>query len=122
MHVFLVGILKSVSTKSCTRAWAVTCTSAARFAVNDFFSGNVNSKKNAQYTTRNTCMQQPLVLIGIQGTIFSEHEVFRVYDFSFLHFQYFSKNVKIMKVLSVLITKYIICTIFLVSNTINILI
>ncbi len=73
-------------------------------------------------TTRNTCMQQPLALIGIQGTIFSEHEVFRVYDFSFLHFQYFSKNVKIMKVLSVLITKYIICTIFLVSNTINILI
>ena len=72
--------------------------------------------------TRNTCMQQPLALIGIQGTIFSEHEVFRVYDFSFLHFQYFSKNVKIMKVLSVLITKYIICTIFLVSNTVNILI
>ena len=33
------------------------------------------------YTTRNTCMQQPLALIGIQGTIFSEHEVFRVYDF-----------------------------------------
>ncbi len=31
--------------------------------------------------TRNTCMQQPLALIGIQGTIFSEHEVFRVYDF-----------------------------------------
>ena len=26
-------------------------------------------------------MQQPLALIGIQGTIFSEHEVFRVYDF-----------------------------------------
>ena len=75
--------------------------------------------------TRNTCMQQPLALIGIQGTIFSEHEVFRVYDFEIVfifHFQYFSKNVKIMKVLSVLITKYIICTIFLVSNTINILI
>ncbi len=33
--------------------------------------------------TRNTCMQQPLALIGIQGTIFSEHEVFRVYDFDF---------------------------------------
>ncbi len=31
--------------------------------------------------TRNTCMQRPLALIGIQGTIFSEHEVFRVYDF-----------------------------------------
>ena len=30
--------------------------------------------------TRNTCMQQPLALIGIQGTIFSEHEVFRVID------------------------------------------
>ena len=70
-------------------------------------------------------MQQPLALIGIQGTIFSEHEVFRVHDFElflFLHFQYFSKNVKIMKVLSVLITKYIICTNFLVSNTINMLI
>ncbi len=26
-------------------------------------------------------MQQPLALIGTQGTIFSEHEVFRVYDF-----------------------------------------
>ena len=26
-------------------------------------------------------MQRPLALIGIQGTIFSEHEVFRVYDF-----------------------------------------
>ncbi len=71
----------------------------------------------SSYNTRNTCMQQPLALIGIQRTIFSEHEVFRVYDFqivfdSFLHFQYFSKNVKIMKVLSVLITKYIICTFF----------
>ncbi len=42
--------------------------------------------------------------------------------FSFLHYQYFFKIVKIMKVLSVLITKYIICTNFLVSNTINILI
>ncbi len=31
--------------------------------------------------TRNTCMQQPLALIGIQGTTFSEHEVFRDYDF-----------------------------------------
>ncbi len=35
------------------------------------------------FCTRNTCMQQPLALIGIQGTIFSEHEVFRVYDFDF---------------------------------------
>ncbi len=70
-------------------------------------------------------MQQPLALIGIIGAIFSEHEVFRLYDFEIvfiLHFQYFSKNVKIMKVLSVLITKYIICANFLVSNTINILI
>ncbi len=33
------------------------------------------------FHTRNTCMQQPLALIAIQGTIFSEHEVFRVYDF-----------------------------------------
>ncbi len=41
-----------------------------------------------------------------------------ILKFSFLHFQYFSKNVKIMKVLSVLITKYIIYTNFLVSNTI----
>ena len=75
--------------------------------------------------TRNTCMQQPLALIGIQGTIFSEHEVFRVYDFEIVFIftlSIFFKNVKIMKVLSVLITKYIICTNFLVSNTINILI
>ena len=34
-----------------------------------------------QNNTRNTCMQEPLALFGIQGTIFSEHEVFRVYDF-----------------------------------------
>ncbi len=42
-------------------------------------------------------MQQPLVLIGIQGTIFSEHEVFRVYDFGdcfhFYTFNIFQKNV-----------------------------
>ncbi len=64
-----------------------------------------------------------LDLIGTQGTIFSEHEVFRVYDFEIvfiLHFQYFSKNVKKIKISLVLITKYIICT--NVSNTINILI
>ncbi len=70
-------------------------------------------------------MQQPLALIGIQGTIFSEHEVFRVNDFEIVFIftlSIFSKNVKIMTVLSVLITKYIICTNFLVSNTINILI
>ena len=44
-------------------------------------------------TTRNTCMQQPLALIGIQGTIFSEHEVFRVYDFEidFYTFNIFQK-------------------------------
>ena len=70
-------------------------------------------------------MQQPLALIGILGTIFSEHEVSRVYDFEIVFIftlSIFSKNVKIMKVLSVLITEYIICTNFLVSNTINILI
>ena len=72
------------------------------------------------FITRNTCMQQSLALIGIQGTIFSEHEVFRVYDFEIVFI--FTQNVKIRKVLSVLITKYIICTNFLVSNTINILI
>ena len=35
-------------------------------------------------------MQQPLALIGIKGTIFSEHEVFRVYDFEIQcdHIQY----------------------------------
>ncbi len=53
--------------------------------------------------------------LGIQGTIFSEHEVFR----DCFHFYTF---VKIMKRFSVLITKYIISTHFLVSNTINILI
>ncbi len=56
--------------------------------------------------------------LGIQGTIFSEHEVFRD-CFHFYHFRNFCKK---MKKLSVLITKYIICTNFLVSNTINILI
>ncbi len=65
-------------------------------------------------------MQQPLALIGIQGNIFSEHEVFRVYDFEIVFIftlsEYFSKNVKIMKVLSVLITKYIICTNLLVTS------
>ena len=63
------------------------------------------------FLTRNTCMQQPLALIGVQGTIFSEHEVFRVYDFEIVFI-----------FTLVLITKYIICTNFLVSNTINILI
>ena len=70
-------------------------------------------------------MQQPLALIGIQGTIFPNMKYFESTIsrlFSFLHFQYFSKNVKTMKVLSVLITKYIIRTNFLVSNTITILI
>ncbi len=33
-------------------------------------------------------MQQPLVLIGIQGSIFSEHEVFRVYDFEIVFILY----------------------------------
>ncbi len=31
-------------------------------------------------------MQQPLALIGIQGTILSEHEVFRVDDFEIFIF------------------------------------
>ncbi len=47
-------------------------------------------------------MQQLLALIGIQGTIFSEHEVFRVYDFEIVFIftlSIFFKNVKIMKVL-----------------------
>ncbi len=65
-------------------------------------------------------MQQSLALIGIQGTIFSEHEVFRVYDFeivSFLHFQYFQKYENNESIIS-----FIICTNFLVGNTVNILI
>ena len=59
----------------------------------------------------------PLALIGIQGTIFSEHEVFRVYDFEIvfiftlsIFFKKFENNE--FKVLSVLITKYMICTNF----------
>ncbi len=54
--------------------------------------------------TRNTCMQQPLALIGSQGTIFSEHEVYRVYDFEIVFIftlSIFFKNVKIMKVLEI---------------------
>ena len=58
--------------------------------------------------------------LSIQATIFSEHEVFRD-CFHFYTIEIFAKNVK-MKKISVLITKYIICTNFLVSNTINILI
>ena len=57
----------------------------------------------------------------IQGTIFSEHEVFRDCC-HFYTFDIFAKIVKIMKKLSVLITKYLICANFLVSNTLNILI
>ncbi len=33
-------------------------------------------------------MQQPLALIAIQGTIFSEHEVFQVYDFEIVFIFY----------------------------------
>ncbi len=62
-------------------------------------------------------MHAAIPRLGIQGTIFSEHEVFRD-CFHFYTFDIFAKYVKIMKKLSVLITKYIICTIFLVSNTI----
>ena len=56
--------------------------------------------------------------LGIQGTIFSEHEVFRNCC-HFYTFDIFAKNVKIMKKLSVLITKYTTSTIFLVSNTLT---
>ena len=49
--------------------------------------------------------------IGIQRTIFSEHEVFGDCCQSF-PFDIFAKKVKIMRKLSVLITKYIICTMF----------
>ena len=49
--------------------------------------------------------------LGIQGTIFSEHEVFRD-CFHFYTFDIFAKNVKIMKKLSVIITKYIVAQIF----------
>ncbi len=57
-------------------------------------------------------MHAAIPRIGIQGTKFSEHEVFgdcRHFSLSI----FLRKNVKIMKKLSVLlITKYIICTIF----------
>ena len=59
--------------------------------------------------------------LGMQGTIFSEHELFQN-CYHFYSFDNFAKNVKIMKKISVLITKYLICINFLVSNTINILI
>ncbi len=49
--------------------------------------------------------------IGIQGTIFSEHDVFGD-CYHFYPFDIFAENVQIIKKLSVLITKYIICTIF----------
>ena len=45
--------------------------------------------------------------LGIQVTIFSEHEVFRDCC-HFYTFDIFAKNVKIMKKLSVLIKKYLI--------------
>ena len=50
--------------------------------------------------------------IGIQRTIFSEHEVFGDCRCHFYPFDILAKNVKIMQKLSVLITKYIICPIF----------
>ncbi len=51
--------------------------------------------------------------IGIQTTIFSEHEVLEDCCHLILPFRYFGeKNVKIMKKLRVLFTKYIICTVF----------
>ncbi len=79
------------------------------------------------YYTRNTCMQQPLALIGIQGTILSEHEVFRVYDFEIVFIFTLSIFLKTCEnnesIISFNYQKYIICTIVLDSiNTINILI
>ena len=47
-------------------------------------SKKMNKRIKINDVTRNTCMQQPLALIGIIGTIFSEHEVFRVYDFEII--------------------------------------
>ena len=75
--------------------------------------------------TRNTCMQQPLALIGIQRTIFSEHEVFPVYDFEIVFI--FTLSIFFKKCEnneSIISFNYKIHNlhIFLVSNTINILI
>ena len=80
-----------------------------------FISGGINNlSRNSrsisrQYYTRNTCIQQPLALVSKLGTIFSEHEVFRDCC-HFYTFDIFAKIMKIMKKLSVLITKYTICT------------
>ncbi len=70
-------------------------------------------------------MQQPLALIGIQGTIFSEHEVFRVYDFEIVlifTLSIFFKKCENNE--SIISFNYKIHNLpnFLVSNTINILI
>ena len=66
-------------------------------------------------------------LIGIQGTIFSEHEVFRVYDFEIVFIFtlsiFFKKREKYNE--SIMSFNYKIHNLhkkFLVSNTINILI
>ena len=71
-------------------------------------------------------MQQPLALIGIQGTIFSEHEVFRVYDFEIVFIFtlsiFFKKCENNESIISFNYKIHIICTNFLVSYTINILI
>ncbi len=72
-------------------------------------------------------MQQPLALIGIQGTIFSEHEVLRVYDFDFEIVFIFTLSIFFKKCEnneSIISFNYKLhnFTIFLVSNTINILI
>ncbi len=76
--------------------------------------------------TRNTCMQQPLALIGIQGTIFSEHEVFRVYDleivFIFTLSIFFKKRENNESIMSFNYKIHNLHKKFLVSNTINILI
>ncbi len=70
-------------------------------------------------------MQRPLTLIGIQGTIFSEHEVFRVYDFEIVFnftLSIFFKKCENNE--SIISFNYKIHNLhkFLVSNTINILI
>ncbi len=85
-----------------------------------------NCTRNHTITyTRNTCMQQPLALIGIQGTIFSKHEVFWVYDFEIVFI--FTLSIFFKKCEnneSIISFNYKIHNLhnFLVSNTINILI
>ena len=72
---------------------------------------------NYESKTRNTCHAKTPRL-GVQKTIFSGHEVFR-YCCHFHPFDILQKNMKIMKKLSVLITKYTTFTIILVSSTLT---